>query len=135
MFWRIGETIRGRSIPRLGSGVLRHDLKGARIYASQQAVANAEIKQQLDDFVMLLDSVLKARERVMMDLNVAQTDLAAVIECLPSMRRPTVSPLSDSGWVAIRSAVPRKQMAELVPQLKAAGACDIVITAAEQLIP
>lgn len=106
-----------------------------RIYASQQAVANAEIKQQLDDFVMLLDSVLKARERVMMDLNVAQTDLAAVIECLPSMRRPTVSPLSDSGWVAIRSAVPRKQMAELVPQLKAAGACDIVITAAEQLIP
>lgn len=106
-----------------------------RIYASKQAMENAEIKQQLDDFIMLLDSVLRARERVMMDLNVAQTDLAAVIECLPSMRQPTVSPLSDSGWVAIRSAVPRKQMAQLIPQLKAAGACDIVITSAEQLIP
>ena len=106
-----------------------------RIYASKQAMENSEIKQQLNDFVMLLDSVLKARERVMMDLNVAQADLAAVIKCLPSMRQPTVSPLSNSGWVAIRSAVPRKQMAELVPQLKAAGACDIVITAAEQLIP
>jgi ATP phosphoribosyltransferase-like protein len=83
---------------------------------------------------MLLDSVLKARERVMMDLNVAQDNLEQVVACLPSMRQPTVSPLSDSGWVAVRSAVPKKQLAEMVPRLKNAGACDIVITSAQQLI-
>ena len=106
-----------------------------RIYASREALANEAIKQQIDDFVMLLDAVLKARERVMMDLNVSQTDLSAVVKCLPSMRTPTVSPLSDSGWVAVRSAVPRRQLAEIIPRLKAAGACDIVITSPEQLIP
>ena len=132
----VDNTATGSTLRANGLDIIAEIMKSTtRIYASQQALANAEIKQQLDDFVMLLDSVLKARERVMMDLNVPQADLAAVIECLPSMRQPTVSPLSDSGWVAIRSAVPRKQMAELVPLLKAAGACDIVITAAEQLIP
>jgi ATP phosphoribosyltransferase len=106
-----------------------------RIYASQEAVANEEIKGKLDVLVMLLDSVLKARERVMMDLNVLQSDLDAVVAMLPSMHTPTVSPLSDSTWVAVRAAVPRKQLAEMIPKLKSAGACDIVITTAEQLVP
>ena len=106
-----------------------------RIYASHAALEDDSIRSRLQDFVMLLESVLKARSRVMMDLNVAQENLSAVLACLPSMRQPTVSPLSDSGWVAIRSAVPRNELALLIPKLKSAGACDIVITAAEQLIP
>ncbi len=106
-----------------------------RIYASHSAVTNDEIKPQLDVLIMLLQSVLKARERVMMDLNVSEENLANVVQQLPSMHTPTISPLSDRGWVAVRAAVPRKQLAEMIPRLKAMGACDLVITAAEQLIP
>ena len=105
-----------------------------RIYASQQAAQCPDVKQQLDDLVMLLGAVLKARQRVMMDLNVLQENLDAVVKLLPSLHTPTVSPLSDSAWVAVRSAVPRKEMAAIIPKLKSAGACDIVITSAEQLI-
>jgi ATP phosphoribosyltransferase len=104
------------------------------VYASRHAFADSNIKKRLDDLVMLLESVLKARERVMMDLNVQQNDLADVVKLLPSMHAPTISSLSESGWVAVRAAVPRKMLAELIPQLKAAGACDMVITNAEQLI-
>ena len=71
----------------------------------------------------------------MMDLNVAQENLESVCELLPSMRTPTVSPLSDSGWVAVRAAIARKELAEIIPKLKTAGACDIVTTSAEQLVP
>lgn len=106
-----------------------------RLYASQSAINNPETKHELDVLVMLLKSVLKARERVMMDLNVEENNLTAVVALLPSMHTPTISPLSDSGWVAVRAAVPRKNLAEMIPQLKSAGACDLVITAAEQLIP
>lgn len=105
-----------------------------RLYASKRALENPLIKKRLDDLVMLLESVLKARERVMMDLNVQQKDLEAVVQLLPCMHAPTISSLSEQGWVAVRAAVPRKNLAELIPQLKAAGACDMVITAAEQLI-
>ena len=132
----VDNTATGSTLRANGLDIIAEIMKSTtRIYASKQALSDPGLKSQIDNFVMLLDSVLKARERVMMDLNVSQADLATVLACLPSMRQPTVSPLSDSGWVAVRSAVPRKQLAEMIPQLKAAGACDIVITAAEQLIP
>ncbi len=106
-----------------------------RMYASKYAMDNAQIRTRIDDFTMLINAVLQARGRVMMDLNVSQENLAAVVACLPSMRTPTVSPLSDSGWVAVRSAIPRNQLATIIPKLKSVGACDIVTTSAEQLIP
>ena len=84
---------------------------------------------------MVLDAVLRARGRVMMDLNVQADNLDKVLPCLPSMRQPTVSSLSDDGWYAVRAAVPRKELAEVIPKLKAAGALDIVTTSAEKLIP
>ena len=93
------------------------------------------LKEQIEDFSMLIQAVLLARGRVMMDLNVAQENLDAVCKFLPSMRTPTVSPLSDSGWVAVRAAVSRKELAEIIPKLKSAGAHDIVTTSAEQLVP
>ena len=105
-----------------------------RLYASKSAMDNPQIRNRIEDFAMVIRAVLEARKRVMMDLNVAQENLESVINCLPSMRTPTVSPLSNSDWVAVRAAIPRKQLAEIIPKLKSAGACDIVTTAAEQLI-
>lgn len=106
-----------------------------RLYASAAAMSNPAIKSQLEDLGLLLDAVLRARDRVMMDLNVAQKDLESVLQVLPSMRQPTVSSLSSDGWHSVRSAVPRGQLADVIPKLKAAGACDIVTSSAEQLIP
>ncbi len=106
-----------------------------RLYASREAIADPVRKKMIDDFMMLIQSVLRARSRVMMDLNVPQESLDAVLKALPSMRSPTVSPLKNSDWVAVRSAVPRADLAVLIPQLESEGARDIVITAAEQLIP
>lgn len=105
-----------------------------RLYASRRAVEDTTIKRELDNLVMFLTAVLEARSRVMMDLNVAEQDLQAVIRCLPSMREPTVSSLNNDGWYAVRSALPRNLLNEIIPRLKDAGACDIVTTAAEQII-
>ena len=106
-----------------------------RLYASKAAMQDPGLKEQLEDFTMLIQAVLQARGRVMMDLNVEQKNLEAVCKFLPSMQTPTVSPLSDSGWFAVRTAIPRKELADIIPKLKNAGACDIVTTKAEQLIP
>lgn len=106
-----------------------------RLYASHAAMNDSTISSQINDFAMLIKSVLEARKRVMMDLNVAQENLQVVVDCLPSMHTPTVSPLSDTGWVAVRTALPRNQLAEIIPKLKLAGAADIVTTPAEQIIP
>lgn len=106
-----------------------------RLYASEEAMNDPSKKERIDNLVMLLNSVLEARTRVMLELNVEQENLASVLEMLPAMRSPTVSQLRDSDWVAVRSAIPRKELATMVPKLKLVGARDIVVTNAEQLIP
>jgi ATP phosphoribosyltransferase len=106
-----------------------------RMYASAEAMQNPAVKTRIEDLAMLLESVLQARGRVMMDLNVAKDNLDEVIHCLPSLKQPTVSSLSNDGWHAVRAAVPRKELAEIIPKLKAAGASDIVTSLVEQLIP
>ena len=131
----IDNTATGSTLRANGLVIIDEIMKSStRMYASKEAMDHPEKKQQIEDFALLIDAVLKARTRVMMDLNVASENLDAVLNCLPSMRQPTVSPLSDSGWFAVRSAVPRKELAEIIPKLKNSGAHDIVTTSAEQLI-
>lgn len=132
----IDNTATGSTLRANGLTILDDVLTSSTgLYASPAAAADPVKRPMIDDFVLLLQSVLSARGRVMMDLNVQQENLPAVLQCLPSMRQPTVSPLSDSEWVAVRAAVPRSELAAMIPRLKAAGAFDIVTSTPEQIIP
>ena len=132
----IDNTATGSTLRANGLQIIDVIMKSStRLYASKEAMQNPEIKTQLEDLGLLLDAVLRARGRVMMDLNVASDKLEAVLAVLPSMRQPTISSLSTDGWHSVRSAVERSNLADVIPKLKAAGACDIVTTSAEQLIP
>ena len=131
----IDNTATGSTLRANGLQIIDNVMTSStRLYASKEAVADPDRKKVIDDFVLLIDAVLQARSRVMMDLNVQQKDLEAVVAALPSLRTPTISPLSNSDWVAVRSAIPRKELAAVIPKLKAAGASDIVTTTVEQLI-
>ncbi len=132
----IDNTATGSTLRANGLAIIDEIMTSStRLYASKAAMQNENIKPRIDDLVMLIQSVLQARTRVMMDLNVSQENLTAVVECLPSMRTPTIAPLRDSEWVAVRAAIPKNKLAEIIPKLKTAGACDIVTTPCQQLIP
>ena len=131
----IDNTATGSTLRANGLVIIDEIMKSStRLYASLNAMKNPEKKQQIEDFAMLIEAVLEARKRVMMDLNVSKENLDAVLKLLPSMRQPTVSQLSDTQWYSVRSAVPRKALSEIIPQLRNCGACDIVTTSAEQLM-
>jgi len=85
--------------------------------------------------VLLLRSVLEARRRVMLEVNAPPERLAAVVSLLPCMREATVATLyGDSGY-AVKAAVPRDQLARVIPAVKAAGGTDLVVTAIAQIVP
>ncbi|MEM9800335.1 MAG: ATP phosphoribosyltransferase [Planctomycetota bacterium] len=105
-----------------------------RLYASEAAAADPARRARLDELVLLLRSVLDARSRVMLELNVSAQDLDRVLDVLPCMRQPTISHLRDDAGFAVRAAVPRADVATLVPQLKDLGGADIVISNVSQLV-
>jgi ATP phosphoribosyltransferase len=61
-----------------------------------------------------------------MMLNVRRDDLQAVLSLLPALQRPTISPLSEDGWVAVNTIIEERTVRELIPKLKLARAHGIV---------
>ena len=59
-------------------------------------------------------------------LNVRPRISQAVLALLPALQRPTISPLSDSDWVAVNTIIEERTVRDLIPRLKAARAQGIV---------
>ncbi len=106
-----------------------------RLYASPRALETPEKKSAIDALVLSVRSVLEARNRAMVELNVSAEDIEAIIEILPCMREPTISTLHGGAGFAVKAAVPRSQLPGLMPLLKERGASDIVVSSLEQIIP
>ena len=106
-----------------------------RLYANRESLANPRCKGLLEDLVLLLSSVLEARSRVMLELNVSEGDFNEVVSVLPCMREPTVSRLHGDGGYAVRAAVPRQGLPGLLLDAKARGATDLVVSRPRQIVP
>lgn len=106
-----------------------------RFYASPQALDSPAKKTAIDGLVLSLRSVIEARERAMVELNVSRDDLDSVIAILPSMREPTIATLHGGDGLAVKAAVPRSDLPTLIPLLKERGATDIAVSRLEQIVP
>jgi ATP phosphoribosyltransferase len=106
-----------------------------RLYASRGAWNDRAKRASIDRMAMLLASVLEARRRVMLEVNVGRAALESVIAAMPCMRKPTVSTLHGDAGYAVKAAVPRADLPTLIPEIKARGGADIVVTELSQIVP
>jgi ATP phosphoribosyltransferase len=126
-----GETLRANGL------VIVDELmrSSTRLYGHPQAMEQPAKRERIERLVLLLRSVLDARQRVMLEVNVPAHLLEAVIAVLPSMREPTMSPLHGDQGFALKAAVPRRDLPHVIPEIKARGGTDIVVTALAQIVP
>lgn len=106
-----------------------------RLYANPRVLERPEFRSRIEELVMLLRSVLEARQRVMLEVNVSPERLESVVGALPAMREPTISTLHGGTGYAVKAAVRRDELPRLIPQIKACGGTDIVVTRLEQIVP
>jgi ATP phosphoribosyltransferase len=106
-----------------------------RLFAAPRALEDPDKREQLDRLTLVLKSVLEARQRVMVEVNVPESALERVIEVLPCMREPTISPLHGGNGYAVKAAVPRENLPMLIPQIKRMGGSDVVVTKLAQIVP
>jgi ATP phosphoribosyltransferase len=104
------------------------------LVANREAAADPSRRAAMDDIVTLLRGALEAEGRVLIKLNVGAAERDAVIAVVPSMKAPTVSPLADGGF-AIEAVVDKRGVNRLIPQLKAAGATDILEIPISKIVP
>jgi len=90
------------------------------------AYADADKRAAMEDVLLLLRGVIRARGNVLLKLNVAAGKLTAVTAMLPAMSSPTVTALANTGMNAVETVVPKSGVNTLIPALKTAGAQDIL---------
>jgi ATP phosphoribosyltransferase len=97
-----------------------------QLIANERSLADEWTKTKLDNIALLLKAAIEAQGRVGIMLNVRASDLPAILALLPALQRPTISPLSDSDWVAVNTIIEERTVRDLIPRLKAARAQGIV---------
>ncbi len=83
-------------------------------------------REKVETISMLLRGALEAESKVGLKMNLEQKNLPKLLQTLPALRNPTVSALSQPGWVAVETILDEHVVREMIPRLKAAGAEGII---------
>jgi ATP phosphoribosyltransferase len=120
-------TETGSSLRKNGLRILETLLTSyTELVACPAAYADPDKQAAMEDIALLLRGAIRARGQVLLKLNVARENLAAVTAILPAMSSPTVTTLANTGMNAVETVVAKRGVNTLIPALKAAGARDIL---------
>jgi ATP phosphoribosyltransferase len=94
--------------------------------ANKTAYQDKWKRQKIERLILLLQGAMAARDKVGLKMNLPEDKLEGMLKALPSLRRPTISKLSEPGWVAVETIIDEKVVREIIPQLKSLGAEGII---------
>lgn len=116
-----GSTLRAAGMDVFGDPLLRSEAI---------LIRNADMEVTRDIHILdgRLEGVIMARSYVLMDYDIQRDHLDAAVKLTPGYQSPTVSPLHDEEWVAVRAMVERSTMNRVMDDLHDVGARGIIVT-------
>lgn len=97
-----------------------------RFIANKKAWNDSWKREKMENIAILLKGALAAEGMVGLKMNLLESDLPKVMSILPSLKKPTVSPLTIPGWMALEVVVEEGVVKRIIPDLKRAGAQGII---------
>lgn len=117
-----GETLKRNRLKIIG--VIMESY--TQLMTNKDSWADPKKRKAIEEIKTLLLGVIDARGRVLLSMNAPKDKLENVLEGLPAMKKPTVSPLADPSYVEIVTVVDKSEVNILIPELKNRGAEDIL---------
>jgi len=126
-----------------GSSLKAHNLRilevillsTTRLIAHHGAWQDPFKREKIESIALMLQGALNADRLVGLKMNVHESCLDAVLQVLPALRKPTLSPLSDKGWYAVETIIDESVVRDLIPRLRRAGAEGLVEYPLNKVIP
>lgn len=97
-----------------------------QLIANKSSFSDSWKREKIENISLMLNAAIAAQDRVGLMLNARKSDLAGVLGVLPALNSPTVGQLSDPDWVALNTILDEREVRDVIPRLKAAGATGIV---------
>ncbi|MFT4199660.1 ATP phosphoribosyltransferase [Gordonia sp. (in: high G+C Gram-positive bacteria)] len=116
-----GRTLRQHNLVAFGESLC--DSEGVLVSRS-----GAELDKAARQFVARVQGVVFGQQYVMIDYDCPRDLLDRASELTPGLESPTVAPMADPDWVAVRAMVPRKDHQNLMDELAELGAKAILAT-------
>ena len=123
-----------------GSTLFKNNLREVIEILKSEAVLvqapnlNTEQNKLTTKLQFRIQAVLRAKHSRYILLNVPNAQIEAVSAILPVLKSPTVLPLAQAGWSSIHSVINSDDFWEVIDQLKAAGAEDILVCPIEKMV-
>lgn len=136
-FFRLGVCVSetGLSLEANGLRVIAEILSSSTVLiANATAVGDESKGKNIREIGDILRGTLEAQQNVELKMNVSGEHLSMVLDGLPALKAPTVSPLADGGSFAVSTVVPRNGINQLIRRLRGLGAEDIIQSRIEKLI-
>lgn len=95
---------------------------------------NSELKNVFNELMLRINSSLNARKSKYIMMNIHKNSLDEIINIIPSLKSPTILPLSDEGLFAVHAVIQEDKFWEIIGDLKAAGASGILSLPIENII-
>lgn len=113
-------------VTETGTSLEQNDLKivdnvlvsTAQLIANKEAIADPWKREKIYDVLTVLKGAVAAQKRLHIFVNVSEENLQELLNSLPALRQPTISPLSRKGWFAINTVIEKTQLPQLLPTLR-----------------
>ncbi|MDD5090347.1 MAG: ATP phosphoribosyltransferase [Candidatus Wallbacteria bacterium] len=123
----VDNTATGRTLKENGLAIVTTVMESStRFIANKRAMQDQWKRRKIENLAILIRSVMDARARVMLEMNVPKDKFDEIVRTLPCMRSPTVAPLYQDEGFAVKVAVKRGEASALILRLKELGAMDIL---------
>jgi ATP phosphoribosyltransferase len=90
----------------------------AVLIANKASLKDKVKREKIYDIVTMLHGAVEGKKHLHLFLNVKEENIRKLLEELPSLKRPTISPLSEKGWYGINAVIPKSEFHKLIPKLR-----------------
>ncbi|MBO6516242.1 MAG: ATP phosphoribosyltransferase, partial [Bacteroidia bacterium] len=123
-----------------GNTLFKNGLRKTQTILTSEAVLvksqglNPAKEELLSKLLFRIRAVLRAKSSKYILLNVPNEKIQGVSQILPVMKSPTILPLAETGWSSLHSVIDENKFWEVIDELKAAGAEDILIVPIDKMV-
>lgn len=94
--------------------------------ANKNSLKNSWKNKKINEICLLLKGAIDAEGKVGLKMNLALKNLNKLVKMLPALKNPTISNLTQKGWVALETIIDEEEVRAIIPKLKQAGAQGII---------
>lgn len=90
----------------------------AHLIANKNSLRDKSKREKIFDILTVMRGAVQGRKYLHIYLNVEEKNLTKLLSSIPSLKKPTVSPLSQKGWYGINTIVPKSEFHKMIPKLR-----------------